>query len=250
LCGKRQLRNLLRDGEGVYWRRDKERIWLYSAARVAQALGVTGLSGRPVALPAAALLGGIGAFRAHLYAAFHSSRVKEAPDGEQTMPIARQTLAGLSGVGRSSQRAYEQRTGIRVQAYFAVGEVVTKAAQEERACQKGPALFELEDYRGQQGRPGQHYLAWQLPNSYGGRHQQRPKGRQKRINRQLKDLVMQGMPGNVGATAEPQKPAKRYYPQGKLAAQQYGRDPDSELYWPQPQPRNRHSGIWQCLGGQ
>jgi hypothetical protein len=131
-----------------------------------------------------------------------------------------------------------------------VGDVVTKKAQEERAYQKGPALFELEDYRGQHGRPGQHYLAWQLPNSYCGRHHQRPKGRQKRINRQLKDLVMQGMPGNVRATAEPQKPAKRYYPQGKLAAQQYGRDPDSERYWPQPQPPSRHSGIWQCLGGQ
>ena len=258
LCSQRQLRNLLRDGEGVYWRRDKERIWLYSAARVACALGVTGLSGRPVALPAAVLLGGIGDFRAHLYAAFHSSRAKERPGGEQTMPIARQTLAGLSGVGRSSQRAYEQRTGIGVQANFAVGELVTKAAQEERACQKGQALFELEDYRGQHGRPGQHYLAWQLPNSYRGRHQQRPKGRQKRINRQLKDLVMQGMPGNVGGTSETHRPAagaarpaaRVYYPNGRLAAQVYGRDPERELYWPEPGTRHGRFALWHPLGGQ
>ena len=258
LCSQRQLRNLLRDGEGVYWQRDKERIWLYSAARVAQALGVTGLHGRPVALPAAALLGGIGDFRAHLYAAFHSSRAKERPDGEQTMPIARQTLAGLSGVGRSSQRAYEQRTGIRVQANFAVGEVVTKAAQEERACQKGPALFELEDYRGQQGRPGQHYLAWQLPNSYGGQHQPRPKGRQKRINHQLKDLVMKGMPGNVEGTSETPRPvagaarpaARVYYANGRLAAQVYGRDPERELYWPEPGTGRGRPALWHLLGGQ
>jgi hypothetical protein len=103
-------------GKGCTGRRDKQRIWLYSAARVAQALGVTGLSGRPVALPAAALLGGIGAFRAHLYAAFHSSRAKEAPDGEQTMPIARQTLAGLSGWGgpASGLTSSERASGCRL----------------------------------------------------------------------------------------------------------------------------------------
>ncbi|MBK8935538.1 MAG: hypothetical protein IPM76_25100 [Chloroflexi bacterium] len=82
LCGKRQLRNLLRAGEGVYWTRDKERLWLRSAARVAAALGVERLTGQPVALPLSALLSGIGAFRAHLYAAFHSGAGKgdrEAP---------------------------------------------------------------------------------------------------------------------------------------------------------------------------
>jgi hypothetical protein len=58
LCGKRQLRNLLRAGEGVYWTRDKEQVWLRSTARVAAALGVERLTGRPVALPLSALLDG------------------------------------------------------------------------------------------------------------------------------------------------------------------------------------------------
>ena len=43
----------------------------------------------------------------------------------------------------------------------------------------------MKDFRGYQGKKGKTYLAWQLPNSYGGGHQQRPKGRQKRINRRL-----------------------------------------------------------------
>jgi hypothetical protein len=60
LCGKRQLRNLLKQGEGVFWSRDPERLWLYSAARVAQALGVERLSGHPVALPVRVLLDGMG----------------------------------------------------------------------------------------------------------------------------------------------------------------------------------------------
>ncbi|MCZ7673918.1 MAG: hypothetical protein M5U34_45720 [Chloroflexi bacterium] len=218
LCGKRQLRNLLQDGEGVYWTRDKEHIWLRSAAKVAYTLGVERLTGRPVALPTAALLDGIGTFRAHLYTAFHSGRTKDTPYGEQAMPIARETMAELSGVGRSSQRAYEERVDIEVQANFAVGDLSTKENQENRAWVQGQALFELKDYRGQQGKKGETYLAWQPPNTYLGQHRHRPRGRQKRINRELKDLVMKGMPGNVEGTNETQKPEKMYYPNGKLAA--------------------------------
>lgn len=248
LCGKRQLRNLLQDGEGIYWTRDKERIWLYSAAKVAFALGVGQLTGRPVALPVSALLAGVGTFRANLYAAFHSGRTKDTPYGEQAMPIARETMAELSGVGRSSQRAYEALVGIEVQANFAVGAVSTKESKENLAWVRGQALFELKDYHGQQGKKGKVYLAWQLPNSYSGQHQHRPKGRQKRINRKLKDLVMKGMPGNVEGTSVT-RPEKLYYPNGKLAAKAYGRDPERELYWKPGVGRNGRFELWQQLGG-
>jgi hypothetical protein len=247
-CGKRQLRNLLRDGEGVYWTRDKERVWLRSAGKVAYALGVARLTGRPVSLPVEALLDGIGTFRAHLYAAFHSGRTKETPHGEQAMPIARETMEQLSGVGRSSQRAYEAQIGIDVQANFAVGEKSTREDLEKRAWAKGQALFELKDYRGQQGKKGKTYLAWQLPNTYHGQHRHRPRGRQKRINRKLKDLVMKGMPGNVGRTGETRQPEKIYFPNGKLAAKAYGRDPERELYWKRHRTGNGRFELWQQLG--
>jgi hypothetical protein len=101
LCTWPQLRHLLRDGEGLYRERDEERVWLRSAAKVAFGSGMVPLTGRPVALLAAALLDGIGRFRAELYAAFHSSRVNPAPDGQSLVaPIARETLTALSGVGR------------------------------------------------------------------------------------------------------------------------------------------------------
>jgi hypothetical protein len=256
LCGQRQLRNLLHDGEGIFWTRGEEHIWLNSAAKVASMLDVERLTGRPVALPVAALLEGIGAFRANLYTAFHSGRTKETPYGEQVMPIARETLTVLSGVGRSSQRAYEGRVGIEVQANFAIGDLSTKEKQENRAWVHGQALFELKDYRGRQGKKGKTYLAWQLPNTYIGQHQHRPKGRQKRINRKLKDLVMKGMPGNVGETNEMQKlvsskverPEKVYYPNGKLAAKVYGRDPERELYWKRHRTGNGRFDLWQQLG--
>ncbi len=247
LCGQRQWRNLLREGDGVFWTRDREHIWLRSVAKVALALGVEHLAGRPVALPVTALLEGIGAFRAHLYTAFHSGRTKESVRGRQVMPIARVTLAGLSGVGASSQRAYEKQTKLKVQANFAVGEVATEENRENRAWTQGQAVFELTDYRGQQGRKGETYLAWQLPNSYLGQHQHRPKGRQKRINRELKDLVMQGMPGNVEERAETH-PEKRYYPNGKEAVRSCGRGQESDGYWQQQRTRNRQFVLWQQVG--
>lgn len=249
LCGKRQLRNLLKGGEGVYWTRTKERIWLRSVAKVACALGVERLSGRPVALPLHALLAGIGTFRAQLYSAFHSGRAKDTPQGEQAQPIARATLARLSGVGRSSQRVYEQQAGIHIQANFAVGELATKESGQNRAWVQGPALFELKDYRGRQGKKGKTYLAWQLPNSYLGQHPQRPKGRQKRINRELQDLVMKGMPGNSERTSGAQQVEKVYYPNGKLAAKASGRDPERELYWRRHRTGNGRYMLWQSTGG-
>jgi hypothetical protein len=246
LCGKRQLRNLLRAGEGVFWTRDKrERLWLHSAGRVAAALGVERLTGRPVALPLSALLSGIAEFRAHLYAAFHSGRAK---DGEAGMPIARDTLATLSGVGGSSQRAYEARLRLRPQVNYAVGEVADPTKEEERAWKQGEALFTLKDYRGEQGKQGRSYLAWQLPNSYRGQHQRRPKGRQKRINRQLKDLVMKGMPGNEERAAETYKPEKRYYPNGRSASQSRGPHIAEERYW-RREGDNGRSAIWHPLKG-
>ena len=246
LCGKRQLRNLLRAGEGVFWTRDKhERLWLHSAGRVAAALGVERLTGRPVALPLSALLSGIGEFRAHLYAAFHSGRAKGEGAG---MPIARDTLATLSGVGGSSQRAYEARLRLRSQANYAVGEVANPTKKEERAWKQGEALFTLKDYRGEQGKQGRSYLAWQLPNSYRGQHQRRPKGRQKRINRHLRDLVMKGMPGNGGGTEETRKPEKRYYANGRSASQSRGPHIAEERYW-RREGENGRSAIWHPLQG-
>ena len=272
LCGKRQLRNLLRDGDGLFWTRDKERVWLHSAARVAYALDVERLTGRPVSVPVSALLAGIGSFRAHLYAAFHSGRVKKSRQGtragagasRQSMPIARETLAQLSGVGQSSQRTYEAKTKVNVQTNYAIGEVAQGESWESRAWANGQAVFALKDYRGEQGKKGQTYLAWQLPNSYSGTQSQRPLGRQKRINRTLKDLVTKGMPGNCEETRETQGRStessteleKRYYPNGKLAARAHGRDLTQELYWRRQregngrydhQAENGRFAVWQQL---
>lgn len=224
-------------------------MWLFGAARVAAELGVERLSGRPVELPVSALTQGIGDFRAHLYASFHSGRAKETVGGCTAMPIARQTMTAVSGVGRRSQRAHERRLRLPVQPNFAVGEAADSQNCQERAWRQGRALFELKDYRGRQGKKGQRYLAWQLPNSYNACHAHRPKGRQRRINRELKALVLKGTPGNVEGTSETPKPdlARRYYPTGKLAAQAYGRRLDRDLYRCGPQAHKGGCAFWQVM---
>jgi hypothetical protein len=99
VCGWRQMRKLLARGEGLFWRRAGDRIWLRSAAKVAAALGVVRLSGSPVAFPVDTLLQGIGDARAHLFATFHSSRVPISAVGATDKLIARKTLRDLSSAG-------------------------------------------------------------------------------------------------------------------------------------------------------
>jgi hypothetical protein len=147
-------------------------------------------------------------------------------------------------VGRRSQRAYEQRAGIEAQHNFAVGERDSLAGAQQRAWQQGHALFRLKDYRGHQGRIGDDYLAWQIPNSYSGCHQQLPKGRQKRINRELADLFVKEMTGNGKIALE-----KRYYANGKLAAKAYNRCPQSELYWPGHKTAGGRHRVWRVMVG-
>lgn len=214
-AGWRQLRNLLRAGQGVFWRRDKTRIWLHGAAQTAVRLGVTRLRGRPVALPTACLTQGVGAFKAHCLAAFHSGRKAAAP-------ISRTAVSHLSGVPARSQRRYERRAGVRKQTNLAIGERDTPLTAQERAWTQGKAAFIFTDHRGRLGKAGGRYRAWRLPNSYGRVHTTCPRGRQRKINRQI-DLVTKGR-GN-GLRAQ-----KLFHADGGQAGKAY--DGESDRFWP------------------
>lgn len=238
ICGWRQLRNLLRQGEGIFWQQQQHRLWLRSMVKAAAALDVWRLSNRPVALPLSVLTQGMGTVRAHLYASFHSGRNRET----SVSPIARATLQRLTFTSPRTQRRYERRLRLRRQVHFALGEQVTPIKREEAAWQHGPALFLFTDFIGRQGAPGKTYLAWQLPNSYVGPHQPQPRGRQRRINRELADLWTQGTMGNDKQT-DPTGPRTRrrlYYRNGKQAAQAADK---RRVYWPHTAGKGRF-GLW------
>ncbi len=246
VCGRRQLSNLLAAGDGLFWQRTAGVLWLRSAVRVAAALGVARLSGAPVAVPVAALTGSIGRVRAHLYASFHSGRQRTdlltgapRPRG----PIARSTLTTLSAAAPNSQRAYERRAGVRRRSAVAIGPPVGAVDEHEVAWQRGRALFHLRDRQGRFGCPGAVYLAWQLPNEYTGPHATLPRGRQKRLNRALADLFLDGMTGNGEPSgAATGRPRRCFYGSAKSAA--LARH-DDERYW-----RGRGGEwYWQAAGG-
>lgn len=250
VCGWRQLRNLLAQGDGIFWQRQQERIWLRSVPKAAAALGISALAAAPVLLPARHLRQKIGAVRAHFYASFHSSRVKTTRSGQaQASPIARITLEKLSLVTRHTQRRYEKTAGIRRQTNIAVGAPPTPTEEQARASQHGHALFHFTDHRGKVGRAGQTYLAWQLPNSYSGPHAQRAPGQRRRLNRQLAVLLHEGMTGNDKAESEIRRnrSQRRFFSQGSQAVRHYNRAPDQDVYWASTGQRQT---FWRLLPGQ
>ncbi len=250
VCGWRQLRNLLHQGKGVFWQRDKSRIWLKSAARVAVALEVDRLRGRLVAVPLEALLGGMGQVRAHLYATFHSGRPGKEEE-KPGNPISRATLRKISHVPARTQRLYEQRAGVAVRPNMAVGERLTEKHLQERAWQHGRATFSFTDSEGKHGPAGGRYVAWRLPNSYQGPHALSPKGRTKKINHQI-DLVNSRVQGNDLDRASVQQAFDRlFHPDGREAGRAYNRDPRRDIYWPAGQlPTTAGRRLWRVLPGR
>jgi hypothetical protein len=262
VCSGRHLRNLLAAGDGIFWRRDGERIWLKSMAKVAAVLGLSRLNGRAVRLPVSILFESIGSVRAHLYAALHSSRSGQSGGGDarndnQSQPISRTTLKALSSATRRTQRLYEKRVGIKRQCNYAIGPVHTAEGEQNLAWQKGQAAFRFNDKKGFVGKSGQQYLAWQLPNSYEGPHSTLSKSYQRRINRQLADLLNEGITGNgekkAGNSAEKTidnaEMAFRtpiFYRNGSTAAKVYNRTPDQALYW-RSRLQHRRFSLWHSL---
>lgn len=251
-CGRRQWRKLLARGEGLFWRRNQGRIWLRSTAKVAASLGVRQLTGRPIALPTGALLQGIGAVRAHFYASFHSGRNHPMLNARQSKPISRATLQEICHVSRRTQRRYEKRAAVGQQCNFAIGKTDAEDEFKEQAWRRGRAVFRFTDHKAKLGQKGKIYTAWQLPNSYVGPHEQRPKGRQKRLNRKLADLFTKGMTGNGDESVQGVRSGidRFFYDHGFSAAVGYNRSPHRDLYWRSRLRQRDHYQIWHVLPGK
>lgn len=252
VCGGRQLRNLLAAGDNVFWQRDGDRIWLKSMAKVAAALGLSRLYGRPVKLPVSVLLESIGTVRAHFYATFHSGRsgVQDSGTGSQGKPISRKTLKTLSARTRRTQKLYEKITGIRPKSNYAIGHGHSIKAEQNLAWQHGRAIFRFTDHKGLIGKSGRTYLARQLPNSYDGIHDILPKGYHRRINRQLTDLLNKGITGNGENKAYdgPERSFRKrvFHRDGAKAAETYNRRSHQDLYWKSRVKASRFD-LWHTL---
>jgi hypothetical protein len=249
VCGQRQLRKLLARGDGLFWQRDDHRIWLRSTVKVAAGLSIHRLSGHPVALPIEALLQGIGHVRAHFYASFHSGRNQQKSHPAGSRPISRAKLEKVCHVSRRTQRRYEKRAAVGQQSNFAIGQANREDDLQEQAWLRGRAVFHFIDHEARLGRKGKCYTAWQLPNNYIGPHQRQPKGRQKRMNRELADLFKEGMTGNGDELVHGIQPGhgRLFYDRGYSAAASYNRSPDRDLYWRSRLRQPNHYQLWHVL---
>jgi hypothetical protein len=238
ICGWRRLRQLLHEGEGVFWQRDGQgRLWLIGLHRIAYTLDLCRVQGFPVELPVSALLGGIQAVRAAFYACFHS--------GRDARPISRETLRQLSGIAERTQRDYDAYARVKRRRNLAIGERYTTENAQERAWRQGRGVFHFIDINGCQGPQNKAYVAWQLPNSYEAPYQRRSRGSRKRLNRKLKDLLTKGITGNTEAAVE-----KVFFPNGALAAKAYNRDPECDAYWETKQTARGQASLWYVIVGR
>jgi hypothetical protein len=234
VCGWRRLRQLLHEGQDILWKRDGVgRIWLTGAARMAQKLDIERLAGKPVDLPVKALLGGMRQVRAHFYASSHSGRRTENP-------ISRATLREITSVPERTQLDYDKAAGVARQQNIAIGPRYSQEAFKKQAWERGTGVFRFFDNNGNQGAPHREYVAWQLPNSYTGPHRQCAKGRQKKINQRLADLVhITGTRGN-----DQERIVRLFYPHGAAADRQRNDTPQTQ-YWSRGESRH-HVQLW-CL---
>jgi hypothetical protein len=190
ICGWRRLRQILTQGRGVFWDKDDfGRLWLYGSARVAAILEIDRLRDRPVKLPLKDLTASIGQVRATFYAAFHAGRQKNTTPAA---PISRASVKAATGVAPRTQWHYENETGIERQFNFVIGRTWSVQNAQNAAWRHGNGTFCLTDTFGRNGAKGKQYVARQLPNSYTATLATGARGRQRKVNRKLTDLVQKG----------------------------------------------------------
>ena len=222
VCGWRQLRNLLRAGNGTFWKRDKSRIWLRSIAKVATQLQIERL-GKLVSIPTKPLIANIQTVRATFYAIGHSAR--------NNSPISRAKLANVTGVNERTQRRYDKAASVQKTANYCLGD--PQGESQEQAWHQRHAAFDFVDKLGKHGKAGKKYRAFQLPNSYTVHYQAAASGRTRKINQQLRqDLVKNRAQGNsrvqveekriCGSLVKPAERRKLFFDNGLSASKQRG----------------------------
>ncbi len=200
----RNLRGLLKRGEGIFWTRDEKhhRLWLHGAHRIALALGCEKLADEPVLLPVKGFLQGIQKVRAYLLASFHTGREKLNKHGRHVdRPISQAQLEALSAVSDRSQRRYHKAARVKVRKNYTLGTVCEADELKERLYDKWGNAFAFKDVKGRHGRAGNCYLASRLPNSYQTSLAQCARGRQQKINAYLDGIDLVPNVGEEGAEA-------------------------------------------------
>lgn len=258
IYGRRQLKTILRRGEGLFWNRVKSqghvRIRLVSRARLISILSPgSRLRGREVEIPLSYLLGsGRGRqadVNAALYAAVHAGRLHrdKGRSGEtKPRPISRARLNELSGCSNYRQRSYERRMDITVQRNIHILGTHDDYDLERARRHFGLPAYKHTDHKGKinRHRRGAAYNAVRLPNSY-----HLPDAitivnsrRLRTINRFLDGLCHLGSGGS-----DREAIVRLYHRDVVTAVRAAQKDQEAPAYW--PMTGSGATRLWQSMQG-
>lgn len=217
--GPRRLRQILAEGTGAFWDRHTDSaLWLKSPDKIAAALDVGHIGGAAVDLPLYPLLDGHREAAAAFYGAWHAAR------GDDPNPISRATIRKVTGACKSSQIAYEELASVQARRNIAIIGDATKEGMQSAAWRFGH-VFKFRDHAGKLGRRGWVYVAAWRPNSYQSPYATLPKGRLRKINKSLHNLVTMGR----GKCEDDF--LRVYHGDGDAAADAYNRDPKHDHFY-------------------
>ena len=249
LYTSKRLRQILAAGTGIFWERHTEgRLWLKSPDKIAAALDVDHIAGTPVALPVWPLLDSHKDAAAAFYGAWHAAR------GDDPNPISRGTIRKVTGACKSSQIVYEELADVQARRNIAIVGDATKEGMQSAAWRFGH-VFKFKDHAGKVDprRRGWVYVAVCRPNSYRSPYTTLPKGRLRRINTSLHNLVTMGR-GKCEDDI-----LRIYHGDGAAAADAYNRNPKHDHFYrygvslkptaARP-PKLEGVGLWAVLQGQ
>lgn len=187
--GWRRLRQVLGEGEGVFWTRSKDAsgalcLWRHSPRRVLEALDGGRMRGKPVSVSVYAIAEGKHAYSAAMLSAWHAGRDNGAP-------ISQAGIRRLTDVAESTQRTYQKTAKIEARRNIALlGKKYTPDAYRAALYEHGGGVFVIRGKHGAQ-------LARALPNSYTSSLEVLPRGRTRKINQHLVINAEQGKDGTV-----------------------------------------------------
>ena len=237
---RKKLQRDLKAGEGIFWTQDKtnDRLFLRSWGKVGQSLGVSRLKLHPVYLPIKAVTGKLQYFKAKLFAAWWTAN---------KWHMSQQKIAEIYNISPSTQLRYCRIAGIQSKPQYALGETYTQETAHETAYERGNKTFIFTDYKGKQGKAGQKYLAWRLPNEihHTGLNLA-PRGMQRKHNRQLTDLFNEGLTGNGRG-----KQVRIFHPTVGKAVQYVRKYREAvDAYFTLKPPPKRRCVLWGVILGE
>lgn len=222
----RRLRQIINEGEGVFWNRDDtfyfmdSHLHLRSAAKVALSLDSGHLTGSPIYIPADEILDGIGLTRANLTTSWESGR-------SEPSPISRARLQEITGVPVRTQQLYDERLGRQRKRNIAITHIEwTEANCQEMRWQDAQRLGQARPLRPILDDAGVKRIGVEIASTREQVHEHAPTGRKKKHNKKINALV------SKQAQEARSDIVRLYYPDAESAASAFNRDTNQDVFWP------------------